>query len=222
MSPKGTSRVASQGAGDAGPTPPPLPPPRRSRTSLRPALFIVGLAVVILVVFGIGAALTSPTGGPHGVPASSGGAVHSGSVTMTVTPAKSMLEPILTPGEPPPNIVAALTVPGGTRRVGYQRNLNSTQQYDRTVHLAWHGSQTAVIDFYRARLPRSGWKIESDGPASSGSGLQLLAQKGGSDGWYWEVAVIVSPTEFAKGGVHAPAGSESTPFSLELMQVSTF
>ena len=140
----------------------PLPPPRPSRTLLRPALIIVGLAVVIVVVFAVGAAVsTRPSGKSPTEPPPVSGPVHTSAGVVHPVPAAPLLAPITGPGEPPANIVASLTVPQGTKRVGYQTNPNNTQQYDRSVNLEWAGSQGAIVGFYRSVLPDAGWKIES-------------------------------------------------------------
>lgn len=190
------------------------PPPRRTGTSMRPAIFVVALAAIIVAVFAIGSAVSTH---PRGRQSSPGTATPPASIH-GAAPAAPLLSPIITPGEPPSNILSALWVPQGTTRVGYQRNINNTQQYDRSVDLRSSRAEGSLVSFYRRQLRASGWKIESVGAPSRAHGLQVLAQKGGSDGWYWEVGVTVSPTTFSSGSGNSAA--QSTRFRIELIQLS--
>lgn len=207
----GTDRPAS---------PPPQPPPRPSRTSLRPAAIVVVLAAVIILVFAIGAAVVSHPKGQTPSPRGVVGTAEVGGHPIRAVPAAALLKPIVTPGEPPSDIRNALTVPQGTQRVGYQRNPESTSQYDRTVNLRWAGTQGGLVGFYRSELRRMGWRIQSVSPTNH-QGIQILAVKGGSDGWYWQAGLKVAATTFpaAKGGSATTAG-ESTRFDLELLQLA--
>ena len=45
-------------------------------------------------------------------------------------------------------------------------------------------------------------------------GLEVLGKKAGSDGFYWELGAVISPTSFGTG---APA-TGATSFSLVLVQ----
>ena len=59
-----------------------------------------------------------------------------------------------------------------------------------------------------------GWRIFSTGAPVGGPGVEILAQKAGSDSWYWEQGVVISPTTF-KGS------TQSTTFTLRLYQASS-
>lgn len=225
-----------------------LPPVRRKRTTLRPALLVPGLAVVIVALFAIGSAIES---NPH--PAAKDvakpGTVTVAGVRVASVPAKPYLAPIISLGQPPADIVDSLSVPKGTISVSAQTNKNNTDQYDRTVNLRWHGSEAQLFGFYRQSLRSLGWRLTSSGPVHAAPGLEVLAQQAGSDGWYWQVGVTVHPTTFsesssgsASGSASASAGSstaapstaasgtgvpsataqtgESTAFSVELIQES--
>ena len=53
-------------------------------------------------------------------------------------------------------------------------------------------------------MKKQGWQIFSTGPADHDpGGLEVLGKKAGSDGFFWEMGAVVSPTTFGAG---APAG----------------
>ena len=54
-------------------------------------------------------------------------------------------------------------------------------------------------------------------PRNANGSVEVLAEKAGDDGWYWEAGAVVSPTTFPTG--HG-ARAESTDFTLRLFQVS--
>ena len=65
-------------------------------------------------------------------------------------------------------------------------------------------------------MKKQGWQIFSTGPADhEPGGLEVLGKKAGSDGFYWEMGAVISPTTFGAG---APA-TGATSFTLELFQV---
>ena len=64
-------------------------------------------------------------------------------------------------------------------------------------------------------MKKQGWQIISTGPADHVTGgLEVLGKKAGSDGFYWELGAVISPTSFGAG---APAAG-ATSFSLVLFQ----
>ncbi|MGH9087807.1 MAG: hypothetical protein ACRDYZ_06790 [Acidimicrobiales bacterium] len=197
----------------AGGRPVPRPGP-----GLRPALVVVGLAVVILVVFGVGSAL-SGNGTHHGA----AGAIPAGptpvaGTTLDAVPAATALAPIRQPGAPPTNIIRALAVPAGATRVAHSPTRSITL-FDANVRFTVPGTQSAVVHFYRTELAATGWKLTSVGPArGQRNATEVLAQKAGTDGWYWEAGVVVSPTAFGTGAGSATTGA--TPFELRLFQVN--
>ncbi|MGH9108069.1 MAG: hypothetical protein ACRDY3_01155 [Acidimicrobiales bacterium] len=213
--------VAAGGAGPAGPgrdagTPP--PPDRRSGPGLRPALVVLAVAVVIVALFGVGAVLTGgtgskghrpshPTGGPSKVPGTS----------LRAEPAGRGLSPVVEPGTPPTDIVDALDLPAGSHRLSAHPS-RATTLYNAKVRFSVGANQASVITFFRADLARRHWHVISVGAARGHPGAtQVLAQKAGSDGWYWEVGATVAPTEFASS---SSGGAETTPFTLALFQVN--
>lgn len=198
----------------AGPvTGEPVPPARRT-PSMRPALLVLGVAVIVLSLFGLGAVLTGngsrPPGAAHGTHRVVG-------TSLLAVPAGPLLAPIQSNGSPPANITANLTVPQGTQARGHAGGAGT--QYDAHVDLAVTASQAAVVAFFRSELPRQGWKVFSVGPAvHQPLATEVLAQKPGTDGWYWELGAVVEPTTFASSAV--PATAETTRFTLRLFQRS--
>lgn len=204
----------------------PEAPPAPARTTarrgpgLRPALVVVGIAAFVVLVFGVGAALT---GGGTGTPRTSATAVtvpsgptHVRGTTLLARPAATVLDPIRQPGTPPADIVDSLAVPVGATVVGHTPSSGITL-FDARERFTVPGTQAAVIAFYRAELVAMRWKVTDLGPARGHPGATVvLAQKAGSDGWYWEVGVVVSPTTFGAGS----GSTGTTPFVLRLFEVN--
>lgn len=188
---------------------PPLPPVRRT-PSMRPALIVLGLAVLIVVLFGVLAAVAPGNGAP---PATSRPSKVKGSSLLAVS-AEKALQPIEHPGTPPADIVGTLTLPQGATARGHQDVNASTTQYDEQMTFSVGATQASVVGFYKAELKTGGWSLFSVGPATDHPDeVEVLAQKGGSDGWYWEVGAVVSPTTFSRTGA-----GETTAFTLKLFQ----
>ena len=178
-----------------------------------PATIVVGVALVVLVGGALAAIFSSgPATGGSGtpVPKSAPGA------PVAAQAAQPALAPITSPGRPPANVVDAVVLPEGSSVVKGSATDQSVGLYDRSLGFTVGLSQAEVIAFYRAEFPAQGWKILSQGPPVLGTGLEILAQIAGTDGYYWELGVVVSPTAFAGGG----SGVQTTPFTLRLFAVS--
>jgi hypothetical protein len=205
---------------------------RRRPPSVRPALVVVGVAALILALFGIGAVLT---GGSQPGRATTTRSVPKGrtpvaGTSLLAAPAAQALRPVRQPGTPPANIADALALPAGARRVSYTASPSITL-FDASERFTVGASQAAVIAFYKAELPALKWRLTSVGPARNDpQATEVLAQKAGTDGWYWEVGVVVSPTVFPSatpaaapprgGSSGGAAATGTTPFLLELYQVN--
>jgi hypothetical protein len=190
------------------PAGPPQPPP--SRYSLKPALIVGGLAVVILVVFSLGSAFThtppSPSKAPKGSTSVKGSALRAVS-------AEKGLRPIEQDGQPPPNVVAAITLPQGATRLS-STDPGAGATYDQDVQFSVDASEAAVLGFYKTELHAFGWQQVTSGAATHAAGQQLVGQIAGDDGFYWQLGVIVSPSTFGALGT-----SDVTRFTLRLLQV---
>jgi hypothetical protein len=193
---------------------PALRPPPRAGFSMKLAMIVPGIGVLILVAF-IGAGfLTSNPIQPTKT------SVHSFTVPGTplrAEPAERALKVITVSGQPPGNIINATSIPEGAKRVAFENNTASAQgDYSAQITLTANDSQAAVENFYAKDMKKQGWQISSTGPADHHPGaIDVLAQKAGSDGFYWQLGATVSATTF--GPPAPPQGS--TSFTLELYQV---
>jgi len=187
----------------------PQPPPRPN-FSMKPALLVAALAVVILVVFSIGAALTHDSKPPAASPKVS--VVVKGSSLRAVS-AERGLSVIEQDGQPPANVLAAITLPAGAVR-GAVTNPGQGSAFDQQVQFSVKASQEAVLVFYKAELRALGWRTVTSGAAPHQSGQQVVGQIAGDDGFYWQLGVVVSPSTFTASGT-----TDVTGFALRLIQV---
>jgi hypothetical protein len=181
--------------------------------SMKWAMLVPGLGLLILVVF-IGAGVL--TSNPVQVPTKSTRSFSVSGSDLLAVPAGRDLKVITVSGQPPGNIVNALSIPEGAKEVSHQDDTASAQEYDAQVGLTIDATQGAVQNFYSKDLKQQKWQIFSTGPAAHDpTATEVLAKKAGSDGFYWEIGAVVSATTF---GADAPPTGK-TAFSLELFQV---
>jgi hypothetical protein len=197
---------------DGGEAPEPQRPPVPGGISMRPAMIVVGLAALILVLFvTIGIVSTqSPTPVKH-----SDAAVGVPGVTLRAVPAASMLSPIANGGEPPNNILNAVSLPVGSVRISHENNSSGAGAYDEQVTFRSGDSQAALLAFYAADMKVQGWQVSDQGAAKNDPGaLEVLGKLAGSDGYYWQMGATVNATTFSPGG--PPRGT--THFTVRLFQ----
>jgi hypothetical protein len=204
---------ATDNAGKSPGTTPaaPLRPPNRSGSGLRPALIVVGVAALILILFGVGAALSSS--GPA-TPSTSTAPIQIPGSPLRAVPALSALKPVIQPGSPPANILNAMVLPEGTGTGTVTGAAGNTDQYDQSMRFSSSASQGALITFYRAAMTKLGWNVFSTGPAANNEGFEVLGQKAGDDGWYWEMGAVIASTTFTSG-----SKAQTTPFTIRIFQV---
>jgi hypothetical protein len=179
---------------------------------MRPAMIVLGLAVLIIVLFVGLALLTSSQPAP----------VHTGGAAVSVTgsslkaaPAATALAPIISQGQPPANIVNAVDIPVGAVRTSHLNNAGESGQYDSQVSLRSDASQGSLLSFYASDMKSQGWQIFDRGPASNdANAVEVLGKLAGTDGYYWEMGVTVQATSFGNG---APAAGATT-FTVRLLQ----
>jgi hypothetical protein len=204
-----STTVVNSGPGAA---PGPIEPPPRSHPGIRPALLVVGIAVVLVVAFSIGELLTSNPG-RQAPPAQRATAVRGSS--LLAVPGDRLLAPIVQPGEPPPDILNAVVLPKGSSPLTHQNNAGAGQ-YDEQMDFRAAANEAALVGFFRTTMAAQGWRIFSTGPAFHlPGGVEVLGQKAGSDGWYWQMGAIVAPTTFAK----TASATGTTRFTIRLFQV---
>jgi len=176
---------------------------------------VVGIAALVLLAGGIGAALTSSgnarPASPRSLPTAAG-------ATIRATPGRGALRPVIVAGEPPDDILNVVPLPEGTTVKTGSATDTGVGIYDRSLSFAVPVSEQRVIDFFRAELRALKWELLSQGPPPHGApGYQIVGQHASSDGYEWEIGVIVDPTTFGTGS-HASA--ESTPFTLRMFAVT--
>jgi hypothetical protein len=191
----------------------PVRPAPSGGFSMRPAMLVVGLAALIVGAFiAIGLATngtavqTNTSKGLRAIPGSPLHAVRAAPVLSVITQS----------GEPPPNILNSVSIPEGALRVSHQDNSAAAGQYDAQIRLVSDASQGALRSFYLDDMKAQGWKITDQGSADHDPGaLEVLGQKAGSDGYYWEMGAVISATTF---GADAPP-SGHTDFTVRLFQI---
>jgi hypothetical protein len=190
----------------------PLRPPVRGGVSMRPAMIVLGLALLIIVLF-VGLALATSS---QPAPVHTGGSPLSVSgSSLKAAPAAKALAPIIRLGQPPDNIVNAVDIPVGAVRISKQNNAGESGQYDSQISLRSNASQGSLLAFYASDMKSQGWQIFDRGSASNdANAIEVLGKLAGTDGYYWEMGVTVQATSFGNG---APAAGATT-FSVRLLQ----
>jgi hypothetical protein len=191
----------------------PVRPPSSSGYTMRWAMIVPGLGVLILVIFiGAGFLTSNPV-----QPTKTSTVSHLVSGTpLRAVPAVDALSVITQDGQPPGNIINAVSIPAGAVRRSHQNNSAAADQYDEQIGLLSDDTQGALEDFYRVEMRAQGWQIFEVGPADHNPGaIEVLGKKAGSDGFYWEMGAVISATRF---GAHAPPRGD-TEFTVRLFQV---
>jgi hypothetical protein len=178
----------------------PAPPPIH-RVSILPAAAVLGVAVATLVLFTalnfIASPRTATTTQPDVV----------GSLPIGTTHA---FAPWLAYDIVPANVASALIVPRGTRYLSAVDVGGAQEDFDSEARFVVHAPRARLLGFYRSHYVGLGWSVISASPAAGGAD-QLLFQRGGSDGFYWEAGVTAT----------APSAT-TTPFTLRLFQVADY
>ncbi len=208
----GGTGAGDGGGGERGPDGAPLRPPVRGGVSMRPAMVVLGLAVLILGLFAVIAIVTSQTPAP--VQTNTKPRAVPGTPIRAVAAADA-LAPITSSGEPPTNVINAVDIPEGAVRVGHQNNSGLAGQFDSQIVVRSDDSQGALLTFYGADLKQQGWQVFDRGPAANDpTATEVLGKLAGTDGYYWEIGVTIPPTTFGAG---TPAGGV-TDVTIRLLQ----
>lgn len=192
-----------------------LKSPRPGRTrpaSLRPALVVLACAAVVT----FGGFAVALVGSRQPAPATvSGLATPVPGVSLSAIDASGVLQRIASGGTPPPDILAALAVPNGARIMGTTTQDADVDQYDRAIKLQISTTSGQLLEFYRTELKRARWSLLGTYPLPN-AGSELLAQREGSDGYEWEVGVLVTPVNPAISPALAGDGQTSAVMGLTL------
>jgi hypothetical protein len=171
----------------------PLAPPAR-RVSILPAASVLALAVLTLIIVLVANSFDNSVVTPTTLPVVLGGLPAASSTADAALFAKAVQD-----GVPPANIASALIAP---KHTVWLENVATggagTGDYDREWSFSVAASRARVLGFYSADLKALGWSLFSTGAAPNGAGDELLFQKGGADGWYWNAGVVAQPTVSAK------------------------
>lgn len=179
-----------------------------------PALIVLALAVVIGGGGFVAGAITSGPGQTT-PPASLN---HLAGVKLPAVGAKALLRPVISAGQPPPDVLNALVVPERTTRKSSSCPSGGTYLYDCEVTLAVPSTPQSVVAFYDAELAHQHWSKMSVVATADGRGTEILAKRPSADGYYWELGVTIEPVNPsitpALGG-----GSETAPTSSLVLTV---
>jgi hypothetical protein len=186
----------------------PLPPPGTRPTSLKWAMIVPLCAVGMLVLF-IGINSIDSPGRP---PATTIPALSS-TLGLTVSPVNPF-EPLIVSGEPPPDVLNSVVLPSPSTQVASLPTGASPSSFDASFLYSSTSSQGALYSFFHTEMAGHGWRIFSVGTPVNQKGIEILAQKSGTDGWFWEEGVIIHPTKFS------PSSTQSTRFTIRLYQAS--
>ncbi|MGO9341582.1 MAG: hypothetical protein ACLP6E_03540 [Acidimicrobiales bacterium] len=181
--------------------------------SVKLALIVLLLGIGIVTLGFIAQVFTGsnpPVAAPSSVPTAKGSPIKA-------IPASSALAPLVSSGEPPNDIVNAIVLPAGSVPGAVTDNTNSAESYDEQREFEIDASEQKVITFFEVELPAQGWHVESTGKPKNQPGYEVLAQRAGSDGYYWEIGAVVSPTSFTSSAANATG---VTSFEVRLFQVS--
>ncbi|HEV3212757.1 MAG TPA: hypothetical protein VGZ03_05100 [Acidimicrobiales bacterium] len=179
----------------------PTPPPART-VSIVPAAAVLGIAVLTLGVFGLLNAFASSSTTSTTAPTIYGG------LALGRTTA---FAPWTRSGALPADVASALLVPAGARALGaVTTGGGGAGQFDREDRFVVAAPRARLLGFYRSNLIARGWAVISTSGTATGS-AEVLFQKAGSDGVYWEAGVTASA-----------ATPTSATYTFRLFQVSDF
>ncbi len=182
--------------------------------SVKLALVVIILAVGIIVAGLIAEVFTGsnpPIAAPTSVPTAKGS-------PLKAIPAGAALAPLVSSGEPPNDIVNAIVLPLGSVPGAVINDSNAAESYDEQRLFTIDAPEQKVITFFEVELAAQGWHVESTGKPKNQPGFEVLAQRPGSDGYYWEIGAVVAPTTFPSSGSAHTSGI--TKFEVRLFQVS--
>ncbi len=159
---------------------------RPAAPSLRPALAVVAVAIVI-VLGGTVLALVGTSSARQAPPALSGH--HIPGTTLRAAAATSFIAHIAYGGEPPSDIVGSLAVPSGSVYLGRAVYDAGVSQFDRQIRIEIPAPLAEVRKFFQAMLSHERWVTNSVTSPSPGT-EQILAEKSGA-GYQWRVGITM-------------------------------
>lgn len=157
-----------------------------------------GPVVIVLAIIGaitVGGAALSLVGGrtPNPGPQSDAATALKGQ-TVKAVPAAHALAPVTSGGEPPGDVLDALVIPSDATVISHSKLDASVGQFDRGISMTAPTNVKSLVSFYQAEFTAHGWSLATTQPtteANGRTGTEVLAQRQSSDGYYWEVGVII-------------------------------
>ena len=192
----------------------PLRPPTPGGFSIRPAMIVLGLGVLILAVFvtlGIvsshSPAPVKTAGAPSAVP---------GHPAPGASRPADALPPIIGSGRASLEHHQRRHGAGRVRPDLAPEQRRGCRAVRRAGHAALHGlAGRAARPSTRPSMHQQGWQVFDKGAAANDPGaLEVLGKLAGTDGYYWEMGATISPTTFGHGA--PPSGD--TDFTIRLLQ----
>lgn len=168
------------------------------------AAIVLGIAVLIMVSGATVALVGSTSAHAH---ASQLGTSVSG-VPFRAIPAEPDLAHIESGGEPPPDVIEAMTVPSISTYVGDSNEDAGVDQFEESVTISVPATSASVATFYRKELSGARWSMQFDGRANGNP--ELIGQRNGSDGYEWRVAIVISSVNPTLSPALAGSGQTST------------
>jgi hypothetical protein len=177
---------------------------------------LIFLAVIAVVALG-GFALAIVSSGTKSPPTPLGTLKGS---TIDAASAASFIAKIAVSGEPPSNVTNALVVPASATLSSFNRETENLELFAGSVTLAAAYQPSALITFYQLELAHEGWKDSRTDATANGKGTELFATIAGSDGFYWEVEVIVeSKNPSVSPALGGGDATVSSSVSLQLVEL---
>jgi hypothetical protein len=166
-----------------------------------PALIIIGIVLFITIGGGLLATLGAS---PHH---SSGALSSPPGLGLRADHAAHDLTPIIVAEQPPPDIVAALVVPEGATVTAHTAPSNSSGLYDGSITFSVPTTVARTVAFYKYELGHDHWHVSATVSGTNG-GTNFYAVHDSSDGYTWEVGVLV---EERAGAITPALGGGNTP-----------
>ena len=185
---------------------------RAKPPSLKPALIVLACAVV--VTFG-GLVVSLVESGTPAKSVVTGLGTPVPGVNLSAVSAAQVLRRISSGGTPPSDILTALVVPDQARILSTTSQDAGVDQYDRSISFQVDTKSSELVKFYVSELKRANWSLLGTYPLP-GSATEVLARKSSSDGYQWEVGVVVTPVNPSISPSLAGGGQTSPVMGLRL------
>jgi len=118
-------------------------------------------------------------------------------------------------------VIDALVIPTNSTLTTYHRQAENLELFAGSITLSAPDQASDVVTFYRLELAHEAWKVTRTDATANGKGSELFATIAGSDGFYWELEVIVESSNPsvspALGGGDATVASS---VSLQLVELN--